>query len=115
MYNECIISIIDEELVKNVIRRNEENCLNFQEMPGTTDVLRNIIIPQCGWPVMPVLYDETNSADRKTWQQLVMEEHMEYYNEKHETSYTFEEYYDAVVNKQIDVHYDWQKLLGIME
>ena len=35
--------------------------LNFQEMPGTTDVLRNIIIPQCGWPVMPVLYDETNN------------------------------------------------------
>ena len=59
--------------------------------------------------------DDTNPVDRKTWQQLVMEEHMEYYNETHKTSYTFEEYYDAVVNKQIDVHYDWQKLLGIME
>ena len=62
-----------------------------------------------------VLYDETNSADRKTWQQLVMEEHMEYYNEKHETSYTFEEYYDAVINEKIEVHYDWQQLLGMKD
>jgi hypothetical protein len=44
-----------------------------------------------------------------------MEEHMGYYNETHGTSYTFEEYYDDVVNKKIDVHYDWKALLGIME
>ena len=58
---------------------------------------------------------DTNPVDRKTWQQLVMEEHMGYYNETHGTSYTFEEYYDDVVNKKIDVHYDWKALLGIME
>ena len=59
--------------------------------------------------------EDTNPVDRKTWQQLVMEEHMGYYNENHETSYTFEEYYDAVVNKKIDVHYDWQQLLGMTD
>ena len=57
--------------------------------------------------------DDTNPVDRKTWQQLVMKEHMEYYNENHNTNYTFEEYYDAVVNEKIDVHYDWQQLLGM--
>ena len=58
---------------------------------------------------------DTNPVDRKTWQQLVMEEHMEHYNETHKTSYTFEEYYDAVVNEKIDVHYDWQQLLGMKD
>ena len=58
---------------------------------------------------------DTNPVDRKTWQQLVMKEHMEYYNEYHNTNYTFEEYYDAVVNKKIDVHYDWQQLLGMTD
>ena len=58
---------------------------------------------------------DTNPVDRKTWQQLVMEEHMGYYNETHKTSYTFEEYYDAVVNEKIDVHYDWQQLLGMTD
>ena len=56
---------------------------------------------------------KSQTEKRKSWQQLVMEEHMEYYNENHNTTYTFEEYYDAVVNKKIEVHYDWQQLLGM--
>ena len=56
-----------------------------------------------------------NETKSKTWQQLVMEEHMEYYNENHNTNYTFEEYYDAVVNRKIEVHYDWQQLLGMTD
>ena len=56
---------------------------------------------------------KSQTEKRKSWQQLVMEEHMEYYNENHNTNYTFEEYYDAVVNKKIEVHYDWQQLLGM--
>jgi predicted HAD superfamily Cof-like phosphohydrolase len=55
------------------------------------------------------------SNDRKTWQQLVMEEHMNYYNKKHETSYSFEDYYSDVVNEKIDVHYDWKQLLGMKD
>ena len=56
---------------------------------------------------------KSQTEKRKSWQQLVMEEHMEYYNENHNTNYTFEEYYDAVVNRKIEVHYDWQQLLGM--
>ena len=40
---------------------------------------------------------------------------MGYYNERYGTSFTFEEYYDAVVNEKIDVHYDWQQLLGMKD
>ena len=60
-----------------------------------------------------VMYEDEDETKSKTWQQLVMEEHMEYYNENHNTNYTFEEYYDAVVNRKIEVHYDWQQLLGM--
>ena len=59
--------------------------------------------------------EDTNPVDRKTWQQLVMEEQMGYYNERYGTSFTFEEYYDAVVNEKIKVHYDWQQLLGMKD
>ena len=52
-------------------------------------------------------------TERKSWQQLVMEEHMEEYNKEHETSYSFERYYDDVVNERIKVHYDWKQLLGM--
>ena len=58
-------------------------------------------------------YNKRRTEKRKSWQQLVMEEHMEYYNENHNTNYTFKEYYDAVVNRKIEVHYDWQQLLGM--
>ena len=53
------------------------------------------------------------STDKKLWQQLVMEEHMENYNKENGTSYEFDEYYDDVVNEKIKVHYDWKQLLGI--
>ena len=55
----------------------------------------------------------TEPTERKSWQQLVMEEHMVEYNKKHETSYSFERYYDDVVNERIKVHYDWKQLLGM--
>ena len=53
--------------------------------------------------------------ERKSWQQLVMEEHMEELNKEHKTYYSFERYYDDVVNERIKVHYDWKKLLGMKE
>ena len=69
-----------------------------------------------------VLFDASFSSEqdedtekRKPWQQLFMEEQLGYYNEEHETSYTFKEYYDAVVNEKIKVHYDWEKLLGLKD
>ena len=80
---------------------------NFSE-PDLTSVLFDASFPS----EQDEIENETKS---KTWQQLVMEEHMEYYNEEHGTSYTFEKYYDDVVNEKIKVHYDWKALLGIME
>ena len=64
------------------------------------------------------LFDEevekpTEPTERKSWQQLVMEEHMEEFNKEHKTYYSFERYYDDVVNERITVHYDWKQLLGI--
>ena len=66
------------------------------------------------------LFDEevekpTEPTERKSWQQLVMEEHLGYYNERYGTSYSFEEYYDNVVNERIDIHYDWKQLLGMKD
>ena len=57
----------------------------------------------------------TEPTERKSWQQLVMEEHMVEYNKEHETFYSFERYYDDVVNEKITVHYDWKQLLGIKD
>ena len=54
-------------------------------------------------------------TERKSWQQLVMEEHMEEFNKEHKTYHSFERYYDDVVNERIKVHYDWKKLLGMKE
>ena len=54
-------------------------------------------------------------TERKSWQQLVMEEHMEEFNKEHKTYYSFERYYDDVVNERITVHYNWKKLLGMKE
>ena len=54
-------------------------------------------------------------TEQKSWQQLVMEEHMVEYNKEHETFYAFERYYDDVVNEKITVHYDWKQLLGIKD
>ena len=48
----------------------------------------------------------TEPTERKSWQQLVMEEHMVEYNKEHETLYSFERYYDDVVNERIKVHWE---------
>ena len=52
-------------------------------------------------------------TEKKGWQQIVMEEHMDSYNKEHGTSYSFDDYYCDVVNEKIKVHYDWKQLLGL--
>ena len=79
---------------------------NFSE-PDLTSILFDASFPS--------EQEETEDEKRKSWQQLVMKEQMEYYNENHNTNYNFEEYYDAVVNEKIKVHYDWQQLLGMKD
>ena len=51
--------------------------------------------------------------ERKSWQHIFMEEHRGYYNKRYGTNYTFQEYYDGVVNETIKVHYKWKELLGL--
>jgi hypothetical protein len=62
-----------------------------------------------------VVVEDGNSDESKSWQQLVMEEHLGYYNERYSTDYNFDEYYEGVVNGKIEVHYNWKQMLGLEE
>ena len=39
---------------------------------------------------------ESSGGESKSWQQLVMEEHVGYYNKRYNTNLTFDEYYEGV-------------------
>jgi hypothetical protein len=56
-----------------------------------------------------------SSGGSKSWQQLVMEEHVGYYNIRYDTNLTFDEYYEGVTNGELEVHYNWKQLLGLEE
>ena len=58
---------------------------------------------------------ESSGGENKSWQQLVMEEHVGYYNKRYNTNLTFDEYYEGVVNEKIEVHYNWKQMLGLEE
>jgi hypothetical protein len=58
---------------------------------------------------------ESSGDESKSWQQLVMEEHVGYYNKRYNTNLTFDEYYEGVVNEEIEVHYNWKQMLGLEE
>lgn len=58
---------------------------------------------------------ESSGGESKSWQQLVMEEHVGYYNKRYNTNLTFDEYYEGVVNEEIEVHYNWKQMLGLEE
>ena len=58
---------------------------------------------------------ESSGGESKSWQQLVMEEHVGYYNKRYNTNLTFDEYYEGVVNEKIEVHYNWKQMLGLEE
>jgi hypothetical protein len=56
---------------------------------------------------------ESSGNESKSWQQLVMEEHVGYYNKRYDTDLTFEEYYEGVTSGKIEVHYNWKQMLGL--
>ena len=58
---------------------------------------------------------ESSEGESKSWQQLVMEEHVGYYNKRYGTSLTFDEYYEGVTTGKIEVHYNWKQMLGLEE
>jgi hypothetical protein len=58
---------------------------------------------------------ESSEGESKSWQQLVMEEHVGYYNKRYGTSLNFDEYYEGVTTGKIEVHYNWKQMLGLEE
>tara|TARA_B100001778_G_scaffold91533_1_gene74693 strand:+ start:206 stop:574 length:369 start_codon:yes stop_codon:yes gene_type:complete len=62
-----------------------------------------------------VMEDGESMSGSKSWQQIVMEEHVKYYNKRYNTDYNFNEYYEGVTNGKLDVHYKWKELLGLVK
>ncbi len=91
-------------LRKSALEKLEKLGLTKEEVLSLIDDGEETIVVEDG--------ESESSDESKSWQQLFMEEQLGYYNEEHETTYTFEEYYDAVVNGKIEIHYDWKQLLG---
>ena len=59
--------------------------------------------------------DLSDYEESKSWQQLVMEEHVGYYNKRYNVNLTFDEYYEGVTSGKIEVHYNWKEMLGLEE
>ena len=57
--------------------------------------------------------ESSDSGESKSWQQLVMEEHVGYYNKRYNTDLNFDEYYEGVTTGKIEVHYNWKQMLGL--
>ena len=94
-------------LRKSALEKLEKLGLTKEEVLSLIDDGEETIVAEDG--------ESESSGESKSWQQLVMEEHLGYYNERYGTHYTFEEYYDAVVNEKIEVHYNWKQMLGLEE
>mgnify|MGYP001250449800 CR=1 FL=1 len=62
-----------------------------------------------------IVAEDGDADEGKSWQQLVMEEHLGYYNKRYDTNYNFDEYYEGVTNGDIKVHYNWKQMLGLEE
>ena len=94
-------------LRKSALEKLEKLGLTKEEVLSLIDDGEETIVAEDG--------ESESSGESKSWQQLVLEEHLGYYNERYGTHYSFEEYYDAVVNEKIEVHYNWKQLLGVEE
>tara|TARA_B100001564_G_scaffold261075_1_gene222835 strand:+ start:530 stop:889 length:360 start_codon:yes stop_codon:yes gene_type:complete len=94
-------------LKKSALEKLEKLGLTKEEVLSLIDDGEETIVAEDG--------ESDGDGESKSWQQLVMEEHLGYYNERYGTKYTFEEYYDAVVNEKIVVHYKWKEMLGLEE
>ena len=94
-------------LKESALAKLEKLGLSKEEVLSLIDDGEETIVAEDG--------ESDGDGESKSWQQLVMEEHLGYYNERYGTKYTFEEYYDAVINEKIVVHYKWKELLGLEE
>ena len=94
-------------LRKSALEKLEKLGLTKEEVLSLIDDGEETIVVEDG--------ESESSDESKSWQQLVMEEHLGYYNERYGTNYNFQEYYDGVVNEKIEVHYNWKQMLGFEE
>ena len=62
-----------------------------------------------------IVEENGNNDESKSWQQIVMEEHVGYYNKRYNVNLTFDEYYEGVISGKIEVHYNWKEMLGLEE
>ena len=90
-------------LKKSALAKLEKLGLSKEEVLSLFDEEEESIVAE----------DSESFSESKSWQQLVMEEHMGYYNERYGTHYAFEEYYEGVTSGEIKVHYKWKEMLGV--
>ena len=94
-------------LKKSALEKLEKLGLSQEEVLSLIDDGEETIVAEDG--------ESDDTSESKSWQQLVMEEHLGYYNKRYNTDYNFEDYYDGVVNGEIEVHYNWKQMLGLEE
>tara|TARA_R110002126_G_scaffold64509_3_gene165127 strand:- start:895 stop:1254 length:360 start_codon:yes stop_codon:yes gene_type:complete len=94
-------------LKKSALAKLEKLGLSQEEVLSLIDDGEETIVAEDG--------ESDDTSESKSWQQLVMEEHLGYYNKRYNTDYNFDEYYDGVVNGEIEVHYNWKQMLGLEE
>ena len=85
-------------LKKSALEKLEKLGLSQEEVLSLIDDGEETIVAEDG--------ESDDTSESKSWQQLVMEEHLDY---------NFEDYYDGVVNGEIEVHYNWKQMLGLEE
>ena len=93
-------------LKESALAKLEKLGLSKEEVLSLIDDGEETIVAEDG---------ESSGGESKSWQQLVMEEHVGYYNKRYNTNLTFDEYYEGVVNERIEVHYNWKQMLGLEE
>ena len=92
-------------LKESALAKLEKLGLTKEEVLSLVDDGEETIVTEDGEP----------SGESKSWQQIVMEEHLIYYNKRYNTNHTFDEYYEGVTSDKIEVHYKWKEMLGLEE
>ena len=94
-------------LKESALAKLEKLGLSKEEVLSLIDEDEDTIVAEDG--------ESDDTHESKSWQQLVMEEHLGYYNKRYNTSYNFDEYYEGVTKGDIEVHYNWKQMLGLEE
>ena len=94
-------------LKDSALAKLEKLGLSKEEVLSLIDEGEDTIVAEDG--------ESDDTHESKSWQQLVMEEHLGYYNVRYKTNYNFDDYYEGVTSGEIKVHYNWKQMLGLEE